>query len=272
MSALSLSVLTPCSSVEPSSHGWTDSEDDQELEVVITCGSSSPDSDTDSTQTTALSFEPPESQTSEKRQFCCKLLVPSHYAGPILGRGGRNLLAVEKHTNTSVHISPAGVFFPGTEDRMLMIFAETLASLVTCMEMVVQQMRGPGERQKQHVVSKLVVPNSSVSKIIGRRGCHLQQVKESTGCRVSISQRNEGIQERVVLLGGDGTSRLSAAAMILTCVQEDPHLHEHMYFEYEIELPRGCWDCCKSPQNQASGVCLHQDLYPLGWSSSPESM
>ena len=33
-----------------------------------------------------------------------------------------------------------------------------------------------------------------------------------------------------------------------------------MHFEYEIELPRGCWDCCKSPENQASGICLHQDL------------
>ena len=33
MSALSLSVLTPRSSVETSTHGWTDSEDDQELRV-----------------------------------------------------------------------------------------------------------------------------------------------------------------------------------------------------------------------------------------------
>ncbi|OLP85206.1 hypothetical protein AK812_SmicGene33831 [Symbiodinium microadriaticum] len=175
-----------------------------ELEVVITCGSTFPDSDTDadtdSTQTTAL--------------------------------------PLEKHTNTSIHISPAGVVFPGTEDRMLMIFAETLASLVTCMEIVVsiniiviifiiiiiiiitiitiicswhdswQQMRGPGERQKQHVVSKLVafvllIAVSSASRYYGDRlklvitaevqsvpGCHLQQVKESTGCRVSISQRS----------------------------------------------------------------------------------
>ncbi|CAE7488350.1 Dus1l [Symbiodinium pilosum] len=183
--------------------------------------------------------------------FCCKLLVPAYYAGGMIGKRGKNMTQIEKLTQTSMSMSGVDVFFPGTQDRMLTIFATTKRSFVNGVEAIVREMwrmsQQPGQaQQNHHFVVKLVVPNSAAGKIIGRDGSNTREMKRATGCRISISRRNPGIQERVVvLLASKDGCLVQGAVNVLECIQDDPHLHEHMDFKYDVELPLGCWDCGK---------------------------
>eukprot|EP00434_Breviolum_minutum_P044552 symbB.v1.2.039802.t1/scaffold6793.1/size15506/1 len=98
----------------------------------------------------------------------------------------------------------------------------------------------------QRFVVKMLIPNSAASKIIGRDGCHAREMAAQTGCRTSISRRNPGIQERVVLLVGEEHGLATGTKLVARKIQDDPHLAEHMHFSYDVELPLGSWDCCKT--------------------------
>jgi len=177
----------------------------------------------------------------------CKLLVPTYFAGGMIGKGGKNMAEFEKLTQCNVRISAVNVCFPGTHDRMLAIGASTMSSLETCIEMLLKQMRQINVRLRgQRFVVKMLIPNSAASKIIGRDGCHAREMAAQTGCRTSISRRNPGIQERVVLLVGEEHGLATGTKLVARKIQDDPHLAEHMHFSYDVELPLGSWDCCKT--------------------------
>jgi len=194
-------------------------------------------------------LRPPDLDQKVVAHFCCKLLVPAYYAGGMIGKRGKNLIQIEKSTETKISMSGVDVFFPGTQDRMLTIFATSRRSFVSGVEAVVKEIwrmsQQPGNSH-QHLVFKLVVPNSAAGKIIGRDGSNSREMKRATGCRISISRRNPGIQERVVVLlaSKDGCLARGVVA-VLDCIQDDQHLQEHMHFNYDLELPLGCWDTGK---------------------------
>ena len=71
-----------------------------------------------------------------------------------------------------------------------------------------------GQIQKVEIL-KIVIPNSAVSKIMGPRGCLVQEMAQEIGCRINISRRNQCIQERVVLLVGQALPIHEAAILIL---------------------------------------------------------
>jgi len=122
-----------------------------------------------------------------------------------------------------------------------------MSSLETCIEMLLKQMRQINVRLRgQRFVVKMLIPNSAASKIIGRDGCHAREMAAQTGCRTSISRRNPGIQERVVLLVGEEHGLATGTKLVARKIQDDPHLAEHMHFSYDVELPLGSWDCCKT--------------------------
>jgi len=51
---------------------------------------------------------------------------------------------------------------------------------------------------------KVVVPNVTVSMIIGKGGCYIKQIKDDTGAYVQISQKSPDtvLIERVITIGG----------------------------------------------------------------------
>lgn len=214
----------------------------------------------------------------------CKLLVPLHFAGGMIGKGGRVMADFEKQTQCNVRISPPNVCFPGTQDRMLAIGAPDIESLQNALDMLLISMIEINANQHgQHFVLKMPVPKSAVSKIIGTKGVHAKEMAQRTGCRISISKRIEGIQERLVtlktlkvvlqtevsyppsqVLEEDGLDGLiEAAKLIVEMMQYDPHLPEHMHFSYDVELPYGIWDCKTGPSEPDSKLLSPEEASQL---------
>ncbi|XP_052828210.1 RNA-binding protein Pasilla [Octopus bimaculoides] len=72
---------------------------------------------------------------------------------------------------------------------------------------------------------KILVPNSTAGRIIGKGGQYVEQIKEETGAYVQISQksRETKLPERCVTIAGDLASSKKAIDLILHKIVEDPY-------------------------------------------------
>ena len=183
--------------------------------------------------------------------FYGKVLVPAYHAGAMIGKKGRHLAEIKVSSGMSMSMSSTDVLFPGTPDRMLSMHSDTRGAFIRGVDAIVRLMwricRAPGHvAPGSNFVFKLAVPNSSVGRIIGEGGSRTREIHNTTGCHVGISPRNKGIQERVVVVLADSDfSAVRGVMAVLDSIQEDPHIHEHMGFTYDVKLPLGCWDCGK---------------------------
>eukprot|EP00435_Cladocopium_sp_Y103_P008331 s1768_g2.t1 len=131
----------------------------------------------------------------------------------------------------------------------------------------------------QHFVLKMPAPKSAVSKIIGTKGGHAKEIAQRTGCRISISKRIEGIQERLVtlkivlqpavshvpsqVLEEDGLidGLIEAAKLIVEMMQDDPHLPEHLSCEMDwIQSISGLWMLQREEASQLPKRAIVENL------------
>ena len=106
------------------------------------------------------------------------------------------------------------IFFPGTKDRILLI-GGTILSVVACITDVFRRIHEVFAHDGRQLMVKLLVPNSSVSHLIGHGGDVAKRLTVTTGCQFSISRRAEGIQERIVFLCGEYNNLVQAVVYVL---------------------------------------------------------
>ena len=86
----------------------------------------------------------------------------------------------------------------------------------------------------------VIVPNSTARMISGKGDCTIQQIKETSGSFIQLSQKpsDTTLPERVVTVIGDDDSNKAALDMILNKVQEDPQSGSCLNVSYsEINGP-----------------------------------
>jgi len=160
--------------------------------------------------------------------------------GGMIGEGGSTIAEILRHSDCHILMSPSTCFFPGTRDRMLLAGGPDKKAIDACLVLVIHRLQQSSFGNA--ILVKMVVPNSSVSKIMGKHGDRLQMLGKKTGCSISVSPRNHGLQERLVLFSGSAENVLMAARCVCMQIQQDPNLEKHMQFESYLELPPGIWD------------------------------
>eukprot|EP00930_Biecheleria_cincta_P000541 TRINITY_DN1011_c0_g1_i2.p1 TRINITY_DN1011_c0_g1~~TRINITY_DN1011_c0_g1_i2.p1 ORF type:complete len:738 (-),score=118.38 TRINITY_DN1011_c0_g1_i2:113-2326(-) len=174
--------------------------------------------------------------------YFCKFLVPAYIAGAMIGKGGSSIAELEHSTGCQLLLSASSSSFPGTTERILVMGGPTEDSLMKCLKLVLERMRELGRTRGPKILVKLVTPNSAVSQVIGMGGCNTRHLSQQTGCRIHISPRCSGIQERLIYIHGRMEGIIMAATSVCSQLQSDPHLQKHMHFSYDIDLPIGAWD------------------------------
>lgn len=170
----------------------------------------------------------------------CKLLVPHHIAGAIIGKDGTMIGEIELLSRCQMQLSSTKTFFPGTTDRICIIGGE-MNGLIDCITRVLDRLHKLSGNADRSLLAKIAVPSSAVSTIIGRQGEAVRRLSERTTCRINVSVRVPEIQERLVMISGDHDSLVKATIGIVSAVQSDPHLREHMQTSYDVKLPLGAW-------------------------------
>eukprot|EP00971_Amphidinium_carterae_P018869 371709-Amphidinium_carterae.1 len=168
------------------------------------------------------------------------MLMPNHIAGAIIGKDGKNIGEIEKKTNCELQVSASGQHYPGTNDRIIVMGGQ-LSGLEECVRMVLEKLCPPGPQTGRQLLTKIAVPSSAVSMIIGHHGEAVKRTSCSTSCKINVSSRVKGFQERIVLIAGESDNLIDAVLQICREIQRDTHLKEHVSSSYSVTLPLGVW-------------------------------
>eukprot|EP01066_Platyproteum_vivax_P009805 Platyproteum_vivax@DN4342_c0_g1_i1.p1 len=189
----------------------------------------------------SLPIERPKSQ-----QCYAKMLIDNRCAGFVIGRQGCTVTSIQKQSGAWVKLSDPNCFYPGTMDRIILLTGtlEQISYCVRCvLERIAESLTVPvpqGSTSDQDSAStlqlpdqlstRIVIPNSAVSLIIGAKGTTIRQLQEETGVRVHVSERQTcGPRERVVHVHGSPEAVYRAVEEVITRIQPDPHLKEHAH-------------------------------------------
>lgn len=186
-----------------------------------------------------------------------KVLVNNVVAGAIIGKNGTVIAQIEQQTGCALKLSPANMYYPGTEERILIMSGEQEAlndAIFVVLEKIHDmqyQYASDGSRKESYesspsqpspvvkVTLKIVVPKSAVAAIIGKGGQQIKDLQETTNARVQVSNREEALVERVVTITGLLEEARAASLAIASCLQSDPNLKSHMYVVYKAGGPMG---------------------------------
>lgn len=121
---------------------------------------------------------------------------------------------------------------PGTDSCPVLItgrLTHVLAAYTAFVEFGISTGRKPADPQLTDIVKvKFIVPDSGVSRIIGRGGSSIRELQRSLGGRVQVSQRDFNTSERVVLITGSQPAVVDTGQAIIVLLQTDPHMKEHL--------------------------------------------
>ncbi|XP_026192407.1 protein BTR1 [Cyclospora cayetanensis] len=185
-----------------------------------------------------------------------KLLVSNIVAGAVIGKSGSVIAQIEQQTGCALKLSPANMYYPGTEERILIMSGEQEAlndAVIVVLEKIHEMMQLQQQQQlltdsskkdtyepavspslpPVKVMLRIVAPKSAVAAIIGKGGQQIKELQEATNARVQVSNREEGLVERLITVSGHLEEAKAAALAIAACLQNDPNLKSHMYVVYK---------------------------------------
>jgi transcription antitermination factor NusA-like protein len=185
-----------------------------------------------------------------------KLLVPDRVAGSIIGKGGKVISDIEATSGCVMKLSPGQTFFPGTQERIVVIAGST-EGIDAAVQIILGKVRMTaisesrsrrlsggymdsdptlvrpvGEDANIEISIRAVVPNSAVSCIIGRGGEVVKEIHNNTGAMIRIGERMTIVHERIVQVAGTVDQCQAALLEVLTRIQSDRNLKEHLNVVY----------------------------------------
>ncbi|KAG5185231.1 hypothetical protein JKP88DRAFT_289334 [Tribonema minus] len=166
-----------------------------------------------------------------------KLLVSNNMAGSLIGKAGQTIQNVQLQSGAVVKVSTSGMYLPGTQDRVVLVTGDLPRVKAAC-ALVLHTVHEQGrdrdcgvpapldigtERDALEVTQRLLIPASAGGLVIGRGGSNIKGLSESSGARVSLSQKQTSpSSERVVTIGGSlGACRL-CIDMLLDTLKREP--------------------------------------------------
>ena len=123
-----------------------------------------------------------------------KVLAANSDAGAIIGKGGSVISGIQSSTGAKVKMSQSGDFFPGTQDRVLLLTG-TLDAVTQALQQIMAKVGQPPPGIEAPAVGgevklRMPVPNSAAGGIIGKAGATIKQISESSGAKVQLSQKD----------------------------------------------------------------------------------
>mmetsp|Transcript_47733 Transcript_47733/g.102295 ORF Transcript_47733/g.102295 Transcript_47733/m.102295 type:complete len:362 (+) Transcript_47733:79-1164(+) len=126
-----------------------------------------------------------------------KILAPEVLASAIIGKGGAVVKEIRESTGAKLAFTDHGEVYPGTDCRVLTASAASEPALIEVAAQVSQKLAEVVEAGRDQDANglptlKTVLPRAAVSGMIGRGGAAIKQLREATGCKISIAEPTTG--------------------------------------------------------------------------------
>ncbi|KFH10450.1 KH domain protein [Toxoplasma gondii MAS] len=199
-----------------------------------------------------------------------KMLISNQLAGMIIGNTGQEIKHLKQVTGAKIVLSPHGMYFPGTTERL--VAAEgTERAVFQVVDWIIDRMdelaqmpsqpstedllrsttslsSGSGGSLSRTLACKICVPRAVIGSLIGKKGGYIQSVRLATEANINISPlfvtADEACAERVVTVESPRKQSLRTAVFTLarkinTHPEKATCKHVCYYRKLSFEAPPG---------------------------------
>lgn len=176
-----------------------------------------------------------------------KVLCPYYSAGAVIGKGGEAIKSIKEETGANIQVSKNNVRFPNSDERVISISGE-MEAMQKVIAFVQEKIRtdkipphvkniNTSQNDARKATCKIVVPDTSVGKIIGKGGANVNKLKDQYGVRIGTMKKEdaiEGLRERIVTIEGEDSQSVDdCVAEMVKDVYEDDRGHMDYNVDYE---------------------------------------
>lgn len=155
-----------------------------------------------------------------------KVLCPDVVTGSVIGKGGEEIKAVKARTQAIINVAKTGQNFPGTEERPIAIKGNKQA-MMDCVIFIQEKIFGSDKvtDEARKGVVKMLVPDTSVGRIIGRGGETIKRLRSAWSVDLSPSAKSEtpdDLDERILNVTGEWNNVMGCIDEVLFMIVNDP--------------------------------------------------
>ncbi|KAK4750257.1 hypothetical protein SAY87_027706 [Trapa incisa] len=180
----------------------------------------------------------PASDSLEKPTYI-RFLVSNTAAGSVIGKGGSIITDLQSRTGARIQLSRSQEFFPGTNDRIIML-SGCIDDILKAVELVLSKLMHEisvedGNEVNPRSKVRLIVPNSFCGGIIGKGGSTIKSFIKESQAGIKISPQDNhfyGLNDRLVTVTGTLDEQMRAIDLILSKLSEDPHYPQFVNVPY----------------------------------------
>ena len=155
-----------------------------------------------------------------------KVCISEAAIAQVNNQGGNGLEQLARETSVYIKLAAPGDYFPATMERCLAMSGDQNALITFLWNLGV---RSPGVMNSL----TLVLPNSAVSAIIGHGGATIKAMQETSGARMKVESRTDGVKERVVRIAStNGENVFKGLRLVLEKISSDPQLGQNLHVTY----------------------------------------
>jgi polyribonucleotide nucleotidyltransferase len=150
---------------------------------------------------------------------------------------------LEAEHGVAMKLSAGRSFFPGTQDRVLLMAGDEeslLATIPSVLDKVNDATTSSQDKASQpanlHMV-KLVSNNRACGNIIGKSGAASKALAQATGVRMSIAEAVGGMKERVISLMGTRDQVVEAIGTLLQKIQDEGAFSKEVNYHASAAAP-----------------------------------
>jgi len=180
-----------------------------------------------------------------------KVLCPYYSAGAVIGKGGEAIKEIKNETGANIQVSKNDVRFPNTDERVITISGqlEPMQKVVAFVQEKIRTDKIPphvknintSENDARKATCKIVVPDTSVGKIIGKGGANIKRLQEEYNVKIGTMKKEDaidGLRERVISVESDNVDNVDGCVSeMVKEVYEDDRAHMEYNVDYEAFGP-----------------------------------
>jgi hypothetical protein len=153
----------------------------------------------------------------------------------VIGRKGATIASLQSSSSANFRVSHGGDYFPGTEDRIVVIKG-TAKNLQDGMRLMFTELYSESDSWKQQaatlgigadvpILINLVVPEAAIGLIIGKGGEHIRRMEDTSHAKIQFLPKDKqvpGLPERLLTIQGTLNQIIMASVQIVDRLAADP--------------------------------------------------
>lgn len=164
-----------------------------------------------------------------------QVLLSNKDAGTVIGRKGATISSLQSNSSANIRVSHAGDYFPGTEDRIVVIRGSA-KSVQDGLQLMFTELYSESDSWKQQAAAfgvdgevplliNIVIPELASGLMIGKGGEHIRSMVDASRAKIQLLPKEKqvpGLPERLMTIQGTLAQIIKASCLIVERLSSDP--------------------------------------------------